>query len=93
MIEGFKDDSRIEHDLLFSFGDIVHDRHKARWIFIGWRHNTAGAFPVFVKEQMGEIAIGSWAVNSVNFYNCSFTNTLLKKFPDAERFKKDRNDG
>lgn len=81
-------ENRVEHDLALAFGDVTRDRKGSNWIFIGWRHNTAGAFPVFVEEQLGQLAVGAWAVNSVHMYTCSFTATLLNKFPDLERKRK-----
>lgn len=78
---------RAEHDFALAFGDIVHDADKKRWVFIGWRHNTAGAFPIFAKEQLGEIALDGWT-NSIWTYYAAMTETLLRKFPELERYRK-----
>ncbi len=55
-----------------------------RWVFIGWDRNTAGLYPRFVEERTPDRFGGIPLAD----YHAVFVDTLLRKFPDLERFRK-----
>lgn len=75
------ENSRAENDLELTLGEVLTDEDGHRQVFIGWRRNTAGLFPVFVMEQREEFAIADWAY-TVHMYQASITDTLCRKFPE-----------
>jgi len=75
------DARRAWDDIPLQLGEVLTCEQGIRHVFIGWRSNSVGPFPVFVKEQIGEIARDGWA-NTVHIYKASVTETVVRKFPE-----------
>lgn len=83
-----KSKNRCSDDLAIPLGTVTMDHRGWQWVFCGWATNTEGLEVYFVRElQEGErISLATpWT------YFCSFTETLLKRFPDLARFRKGKN--
>jgi hypothetical protein len=70
-------------------GDVVHDVGDNIWVCVGWRTNKAGRFPIFVKDQtpITVPARTDWWW-TVFHYHCAEAETLARKFPDVEKYRK-----
>lgn len=69
---------------LGAIAEMVDPRHGGfRYVFVGWAHTSAGPEAVMVREmQHGERLSPSnpWV------YHCSMLDTLLRRFPDLEKY-------
>ena len=77
---------RAEDHLTVPIGTIVQETESSYfWVFFGWSRNTVGLEMNFVK-----VPDPNW-VNRVKpepyHYHCSGLATVLRKFPELERFK------
>lgn len=63
-------------------GEIFEAEDDRKWIFIGWRRNTAGHEMVFVRSVKGSDRGDPF------LYYASMTATLIKKFPALDRYRK-----
>lgn len=80
-----EDRERAEHVFDIPLGSIVVAVETGRrWIFLGWDRNSAGSYPRFVEERTPD---RFHAVPLVD-YHAVFVDTLVRKFPDLERFRK-----
>ena len=71
---------RVENTFDIPIGTTLKDVNGVLYIMIGWAANTMGRFTVFHTEIRGRY-------NDYT-YHCVFAETLVAKFPDVERFKK-----
>jgi hypothetical protein len=72
---------RLETEFDFPLGAVVHDTLDNPWVFIGWTLRTTGKTANFVMCVKERWAGPAWE------YHVDFTETLLRKFPDAEKYR------
>lgn len=74
------DAARACDELDLPMGLVVRCTAGKTWVFIGWRSNTVGPYPVFVRAQTGDRDRDGWG-RDVQIYKASVTETLIRKFP------------
>lgn len=73
------DQERVDNVYAFELGAVVRDADERRWVFIGWRENTAGRTAWFTREVMG------YERGDPISYGVAIAATLERKFPRAVR--------
>lgn len=76
---------RAEDALDIPIGKTVLNRKGEVYVFIGWRRNTVGRFPLFIAAQNGAPATAGWGA-SLHTYHASQTETLLREFPGLKAY-------
>lgn len=73
------------HDLAIPFGAVTTDADGKHWVFGGWASTSMSREAYFTRElQLGDrlSPVTPWS------YHCTKTETLLRKFPDLERYRR-----
>lgn len=72
--------------------DLYHDR-DVRYVFVGWRRNTARDEMVFCEVYEESRYYGAWKANGEPWiYKCSGYETALRKFPGLKEYVSDPRD-